>query len=319
LALKDFFQNIDDEVKTILDSDFEVIITETNFVPNFDDPNITYDNLDTNKKKCKRLESCVLYVDIRGSASISASKKPHTLAKMYSTFVRSMIACAKYYGGHVRNIIGDRVMVVFDKDNCFKNSIDTAVLMNSVCQNILNKRIKSFDFKCGIGVDYGKMLITKSGAIRQGSEKEFYRSLVWLGKPANTASRLTDLAFKTVTWTVPGIKQGNHYPLTDKWSWLDRTLDGFIDDLEVTYTRNLKHKEEYFKSFFKTQLGPYSKTYSPILITKAVWDGLKKSHPNSDYIEKTLFSKREIEVRDYSGDVYGGDVTFTAVKEYENA
>ena len=204
MALKDFFQNIDDEVKTILDSDFEVIITETNFVPNFDDPNITYDNLDTNKKKCKRLESCVLYVDIRGSANISASKKPHTLAKMYSSFVRSMIACAKYYGGHVRNIIGDRVMVVFDKDNCFKNSIDTAVLMNSVCQNILNKRIKNFDFKCGIGVDYGKMLITKSGAIRQGSEKEFYRSLVWLGKPANTASRLTDLAFKTETWTLPG-------------------------------------------------------------------------------------------------------------------
>jgi len=319
LALDDFFQSIDDEVKTILDSSFEVVITETNYVPDFDDANITYDNLDTQKKKCKRLESCVLYVDIRDSAKISASKQPHTLAKMYSTFVRSMISCAKYYGGHVRNIIGDRVMVVFDKENCFKNAIDTAVLMNSVCKHILNKRIKSTDFKCGIGIDYGKMLITKSCAIRQGAEKEFYRTLVWLGRPANTASRLTDLAFKTETWTTPGIRQGNHYKYTDKWLWLDKTVDGFLDDLEVTYSRNLKHKDEDFCSFHKTILGPYSNTYSPILLTKAVIDGLKKSHPNVDYIENELFRKKEVKVRDYSGDVYGGDVTFTAVKEYEDA
>ncbi|WP_211277023.1 adenylate/guanylate cyclase domain-containing protein, partial [Tamilnaduibacter salinus] len=168
MALKDFLKDLDDSVKVVTSSDFEVEIIETDFVPSFSDANITYDNLDTKKKKCKRLESCVLYVDIRSSAKISAERQPQTLAKMYSSFVRTMISCARYYGGHVRNIVGDRVMVVFDKENCFENAIDTAVLMNSVCNNILNKRISSFEFRTGIGIDYGKMLITKSGAIRKG-------------------------------------------------------------------------------------------------------------------------------------------------------
>lgn len=319
LGLEEFFQEIDNEVATVLDSGFEVEIIETNYVPNFDDPNITYDNLDTKKKKCKRLESCVLYIDIRGSAKISASKQPKTLAKMYSTFVRAMIACSRYYGGHVRNIIGDRLMVVFDKDNCFKNALDTAVLMNSVSQHILNKRIKSTDFRCGIGIDYGKMLITKSGAVRRGAEKEFYRSLVWLGKPANIASRLTDIAFKTEQWSTTGVKQGNYYRYADKWLWFEKTYDDFLDALEVTHSRHLQHKDEHFRSFYKTTLGPYSHTNSPILITKAVYDGIKQSHPDIDYIENNYFKKKQITVRDYAGDIFGGDVTFSAVKEFKVA
>lgn len=315
LALKDFLQRLDDEVATVLDSTFEVEIIETNFVPSFDDPNITYDNLDTQKKKCKLLESCVLYVDIRDSAKISAAKQPKTLAKMYSSFVRSMIECARYYGGHVRNIIGDRVMVVFDKEDCFKKAADTAVLMNTVSQYILKKRVKSTDFRCGIGIDHGKMLITKSGAIRHGAEKEFYRTLVWLGRPANTASRLTDLAFKTETWSAPGVRVGNYYPLTNAWHWFDQTYEDFVDKLDPTSSRFLKHQDEYFCSFYKTSLGPHNNTHSPILMTEAVFDGLRTSHPTVDYVRDKLFKKRDINVRDYDGDVYGGDVTFTVAKE----
>ncbi|WP_175623991.1 adenylate/guanylate cyclase domain-containing protein [Pseudocolwellia agarivorans] len=314
MALKDFFKDLDNEVSTVLDSSFEIEIIDTKFVPNFDDPSITFDNLDTKKKKCKRLESCVLYVDIRNSVKLSAEKQPKTLAKVYSSFVRTMIACARYYGGHVRNIIGDRVMVVFDQDDCFKKSIDTATLMNSVCKYILNKRIKSTDFKCGIGIDYGKMLITKGGAIRQGAEKEFYRSLVWLGKPANIASRLTDLANKTEFSQTPAIHQGNYYPYIKDWHWQSKPYEQFIDDLESTSSRMLKHKDGHFYTFFKTTIS-HSKSYSPILITKAVFDGLKRDCPQSPYIDKNLFSKKDVSVRDYYGDVYGGDAFFPEVKD----
>lgn len=316
MSLKDFFKDLDDEVSSVMGGDFEIEIIETNFVPNFDDPNITYDNLDTKKKKCKRLESCVLYVDIRNSVQLSVDKQPKTLAKVYSSFVRTMIACATYYDGHVRNIIGDRVMVVFDADDCYKKAVDTATLMNSVCQHILNKRIKSTDFKCGIGIDHGKMLITKGGAIRQGAEKEFYRSLVWLGKPANIASRLTDLAFKTETYTLPGIHQGNYYPnIPNPWLWQDKTYEDFINDLEPISSRMIKHKNEYFYTFFKTTLGPYTRSYSPILMTGAVYNGLKRAYPESDYIKKSLFTKQQVTVRDYDGEVFGGNVIFPVVKE----
>lgn len=314
MALEDFLKKIDEQVKTVNSSEFEVEIIETNVVPSFSDPNITYDNLDTNKKRCKRLESCVLYIDIRGSAQISAEKRPMTLAKMYSSFIRSMIACARYYGGHVRNIIGDRVMVVFDKANCFTNAVDTAVLMNTVCQSILNKRIKSFEFSAGIGIDYGKMLITKSGAIRQGDEKEFYRSLVWLGKPANVASRLTDLANKKESYTVRGVREGVYYPLTDVWSWTEVHFEEFLGRLKGTYSPNLIHQDEYFKCFRITDIGPYSLSNSPILMTKAVYNGYKSENPDSDIVKAGWFSKKFITVKDYDGDVYGGDVFKKAVE-----
>lgn len=315
MALKDFFQKLNEEVLTVISSDFEIEIIDTDYVPSFSDANITYDNLDTKKKKCKRLESCVLYVDIRGSVKISAERQPKTLAKIYSSFVRTMIECARYYGGHIRNIIGDRVMVVFDKEGCFTNAVDTAILMNSVCSHILNKHIKSFEFSAGIGIDYGKMLITKAGAIRQGDEKEFYRSLVWLGKPANIASRLTDLANKKGSYSVPGVHQGLHFPLTNVWSWTDLTYQEFLENLEVTYSRNLRHKEEYFSSFFLTTLGPYGYSHSPILMTKSVYDGFKSSRPDADSIKNGWWVKKNISVKDYDGGVFGGDVIFTDVKE----
>jgi adenylate cyclase len=314
LSLVDFLRELDEEVQAVNSSDFEVEIIETNFVPSFSDPNITYDNLDTKKKKCKRLESCVLYVDIRGSAKISAERRPKTLAKMYSSFVSSMLACARYYGGHVRNIIGDRVMVVFDKEDCFTQAVDTAILMNSVCKHILNNRIKSFEFSAGIGIDYGKMLITKSGAIRQGDEKEFYRSLVWLGKPANTASRLTDLAHKNESYTIPAVCQGNYYSNIEDWHWQSKPYEQFINDLESTSSRMLKHKDSYFYTFFKTTISR-SESHSPILMTKAVYDGYKLANPNADSIKNGWISKKSINVRDYDGDVYGGDVIKTAVEE----
>lgn len=314
MALKDFLKDLDDSVKVVTSSDFEVEIIETEFVPSFSDASITYDNLDTKKKKCKLLESCVLYVDIRSSAKISAERQPKTLAKMYSSFVRTMIACARYYGGHVRNIVGDRVMVVFDKAKCFENAIDTAILMNSVCKHILNKRISSFEFRAGIGIDYGKMLITKSGAIRQGDEKEFYRSLVWLGKPANIASRLTDLAHKTEIYTIPAIHQGNYYPYIKDWHWQSKPYEQFVDDLEPTSSRMLKHKDEHFNTFFKTTMS-HSETHSPILFTKSVFDGFKKARPNADSIKNGWWSKRNLDVRDYDGDIYGGDVIFSVVED----
>tara|TARA_R110002072_G_scaffold284396_5_gene448667 strand:+ start:364 stop:1311 length:948 start_codon:yes stop_codon:yes gene_type:complete len=314
VGLKDFLKGLDDSVKAVISPDFEVEIIETDYVPSFSDASITYDNLDTKKKRCKRLESCVLYVDIRNSAKISAERQPKTLAKMYSSFVRSMLSCARYYGGHVRNIVGDRVMVVFDKENCFESAVDTAILMNTVCKHILNKRISSFEFSAGIGIDHGKMLITKSGAIRRGDEKEFYRSLVWLGKPANVASRLTDLANKTICYSIPAVHQGNYYPYSERWHWYSRPYEEFIDDLETTSSRLLKHKDEHFLTFFKTTIWR-SQSQNPILMTKAVYDGFKAAKPNADSIKNGWWSKNNAGVKDYDGEIYGGDVIFSAVEE----
>ena len=67
--------------------------------------------------------------------------------------------------------------------------------------------------------------------------------------------------------------------------------------------------------FFKTVLGPYSKSHSPILMTKAVYDGLKTAHPEEEAITEEWWTTNDIEIKDYTGDIYGGDIIFTSVKE----
>ncbi len=313
MSLTDFLKRIDDEVTTVNSSDFEIEIYDTEKVPSFDDSYITYDNLDDKVKRCKRLESCVLYVDIRGSANLNASKRAWTLARVYSSFVRSMIAAARYYGGHVRNIIGDRVMVIFDKENCFTNAVNTAVLMNTIAHHIISKRVSGFDFKCGIGIDYGQMLVTKAGAIRRGEEREFYRSLVWLGRPANVASRLTDIANKTTysTTTTPIVMEGHKYSWSDDWTWYEWSHDYFLDQLEVVYSSHqLKHKDSTFRSFFKSSRdSTTSFSYRPILMTDEVYQGYKRNNPNADAIKKGWWVKQYPGIPEYKGDIYGSSLS----------
>ncbi|MEH2072063.1 MAG: adenylate/guanylate cyclase domain-containing protein [Nostoc sp.] len=313
MDILDFINEIKDEVNLTVSSNFQIEVIETERVPSFDDSNITYYNPLTKSKKCKRLESCVLYVDMRDSTKISAAKRPATLAKIYSTFVSSMIQAARYFNGHVRNIIGDRVMVVYDRENCFLNAVNTAILMNSINQYILNKKIKDFDFRCGIGIDYGNMLVTKAGTIRRGAETEFYRSLVWLGKPANIASKLTDVANKTAFKKSDRLQQGNYYPLTQKWSWVDKSYEEFIDDLSPTFSQNLVHKDEYFSTFIKSS-NLYSQTPSPILITQAVYEGLKREHPSEQSIFNNWWNMQSVNVPNYNGNVFGGDIIYKAAK-----
>src|SRR5687768_8015223 len=55
MSITDFLEEIDEAVATVLSSDFEIEITETNYVPSFTDPGITFDNLDESIKRCKLL------------------------------------------------------------------------------------------------------------------------------------------------------------------------------------------------------------------------------------------------------------------------
>ena len=196
MALSTLRAEIDDEVSTILASHFKISVTNTAGVPHSADPSITFPNLDTKSQGTKLLETTVLYVDMRRSTQLSFQHRRETVAKLYTAFVRATTRVAKYFGGEVRGIIGDRVMVIFDQANCFGRALDTAILINSVCKYIINSRFPHNQVEFGVGIDYGRMMATKTGVRRQGAAQQSYRSLVWLGRPANVASKLTDNANK---------------------------------------------------------------------------------------------------------------------------
>lgn len=319
MALIDFLRQVDSDIETVLSDDFDIEITRTRYVPTFDDPGITYDNLTDGKKKVKLLESCVLYVDIRNSASISVSSEPERLARMYSAFVKNMIAAARHFKGHVRNIIGDRVMVVFDRENCFENAYNTAVLMHTISKYIINKRIKGIDFKCGIGIDFGEMMIAKAGAVRHGAETEFYRSLVWLGRPANVASRLTDLAHKS------GVRRelrvhvaywkNEKRDLSDDWVWAKSvSAADFVRDLEYEYKSNIVHSDPLFANFFSLENSDWWE-HDAILVTEDFLSGFREENPEHHSFTKDYFRESSAKVKEYKGKIYGMTVYYTAVND----
>jgi adenylate cyclase len=197
MNIEDLKKQIEDDVKTIYSTDFEVIIKDTDQVPYVDHPDLTFPDLKNKQVKCLRLETCVLFIDIRKSTELNLTKRPVTLSKLYSSFISSMARIAHYFNGKVRNIVGDRLMVVYDKELCFRNAVKTAIGMYSVVEYVLNKHFSYSDVQCGIGIDYGKMLIAKTGVIKHREENQENKALVWLGRPANIASKLTDLANKS--------------------------------------------------------------------------------------------------------------------------
>lgn len=318
MKIEEFVSDLATEVGTILDPAFKIEATRTRSVPHSSDAGITFPNLDAGKQATKLLSSCVLYIDIRRSTQLNLAHKPKTVSKLYSAFVRAMTRCARFHGGHVRGIIGDRVMVVFDVEDAFKSAVHCAIAMNSAAQYVINKHFKSGEVLCGIGIDAGNMLVTKTGIQRRGVEQVAYRNLVWLGRPANVASKLTDLANKPQkTVEVPAISTGTVNAL-GQWRWETRTANEFV--------RRLKPRlGQPFLEDPTPNLGAYVITTKTIvvepktpaiLMTEAVWSGFKAALPDAPEVKQGWIKPVSgLQVAGYDKTVYGGDVIYKAFRD----
>ncbi len=326
--MEEFLQGIANDVKNIFDNDIET--TNTSYVPSRDDTALTFPI--GASKRGKLLETCVLFVDIRASTRISRNLKSDKakLGKIYSAFVYAMTKIADEYG-YVRNIIGDRVMVVFEPEDCYTNAINCAALMYTVATRIIRKHSGLDYFKVGIGIDYGEMLVLKTGITRKHEEKSEYKGLVWVGEPANIASKLTDLSNKEYSETM--------YKVTVEYSEFKRRTPSFADTIfrqtndlapydslfglyEVKRTSTLDVNEaEFFrrisfgqtttfdsKTVKKVEKTDNSLLTSAILISSRVYLGYNKS-PNKEYLSK-FYSKPYPKS---PTSIYGGSIIINSI------
>lgn len=187
---KDELTEINDKIMEVLDIPMEVEDYEGDTVPSLEDLKDSNEGL--------LVECAILFVDIRGSTALSDTSWAKSMAKIYRAFVRAMVMCVYKSGGSVRQIVGDRVMGVFVNEEGIKatekaleaaRAIVTTVdyYFNPVC----NKKVNGKEIQCGVGIDYGKVLLTQVGMKAQDEEA---KDLVWAGKIANLASKHTDLA-----------------------------------------------------------------------------------------------------------------------------
>lgn len=308
MEIKDFLLAINDDTKIIISDNFQLDLSKANIVPSLDYPGITFANFDTKSQKVKFIETCVLHIDLRHSTMLNIEKSPIILAKLYACFIRGVIKCAEFYNGEVKNIAGDRVMVLFPPDKCFENAVNAAILLHTFSSYILNRHFKDALIKCGIGIDFGKMLVAKVGTVKHGSANPEYKSLVWLGPPANIASKLADMANKS--FSRPVINVAKNYPWRSNWDWTEKEIDEFFDGLQMTYSYPMiaRFKEPFIRSFFKSVA---YRSYPAILITKSVYTGFKQSCPNEESIVNKWWKPRMLYIAGYRGIIYESSVYFT--------
>lgn len=167
----------------------------------------TTNNL-TDSNKTYAIDAAILFVDIRKSTNLTDASTMKSMVKVYRSFMRAVVACVRYNGGVTRQFLGDRIMGVFtdEKDNNGNVilSVDKAVYCARSIQTIidfsLNKHltnnVNDKKIECGIGIDYGKVLVTKVGmyGVEDNAQKENETDCVWVGKVTNYSSKYSDLA-----------------------------------------------------------------------------------------------------------------------------
>jgi len=288
MNIKDKLSEIELDIKDVKKLGFSY--TSTKEVPSREDAVLTFEK--GKDKKGEEIETCVLFVDIRNSVQLNEKHSPDTMGKIYTAFTKSMLKIAKYHSGEVRNIIGDRVMIVFPTENCAENAVECAISINHISE-IMNKVFSDVDFRCGIGIDYGEMKVIKVGIIRQGDNNVENKNLVWIGKPANIASRLTDIANKKIDLVCvsyegflgisPSVeKKTNYEDFFNKFEW--------------------KEGNFYFSGEEILDLKKEKQAIPPILITENVYDRLSLSI--KDYFKE----QKNIDVKDNLKKVYGANL-----------
>jgi len=325
MSIEAIIKEISDDITDVIGTQFSYATTSD--VPNTSDPNLSYER--GKQKSGKILNTCVLYVDIRNSVALNDTHKPITMGKIYTAFTKAVIKAAREHGGKTRNIIGDRVMIVFPKANCFQNAIKCAITINHIAKYILNAKFKGVDFKCGIGIDYGELKVIKVGIQRNGTEGPVNKGLVWAGFPANIASRLTDMGNKTIKEVHYNVLRNPINPRAIR-PYFYNTFPSYYPDydphapLYLTTTEIVQMTEiEFLNSFSPYRDGTgyittdgkmisFNKvesdyTFPPILITEAVYKGLLSEVPKAPFAVN-YWSEIKHRIKDVSGKVYGADM-----------
>ena len=316
MAVKDFLDEQYSMIKDVKDTTFEY--SNTTAVPLVSDSGLTYESGDT--KKGKVLESCVLFTDIRNSVELNKKHRTDTMGKIYTTFTIGGLNTAAYYGGMVRNIIGDRVMVVFPAKDCYKNSVYCAMAIGNIAE-FIDDVFKDVDFKCGIGVDYGEMHVIKVGVEKHSGEKEENRNLIWIGKPANLASRLCDVAGKTFKEKVFVVKgKFYHYNYWGKPSLIDPRATGWYEGTRKMNAEEMMKDMSYeggrmFKSGIidQSEFKPIEEEfqYKRMLITDRVYLGYKKACPDDRDVKEGWWKEPSKKVKDVDCKVWEAGFTWS--------
>lgn len=195
------FDKLDDRIKKITEQAVNEIEISSELPP-------TMKQLEDNNKSYS-IKAAILFIDIRKSTYLTENSQAKSMVKIYRSFMRMAVECVRKNSGVTRQFLGDRIMGVFidstdDKgkivDSASDKAINAARSLLTVIDYSLNKYLKSNVngkiIECGIGIDYGKVLVTQVGmyGLENDDDRENEVDCVWVGNTTNYASKYSDIA-----------------------------------------------------------------------------------------------------------------------------
>ena len=198
---KNDFEKVDLRIKKITEQTVEQIEIDSELPP-------TIEQLEDNNRTYSVM-AAILFIDIRKSTYLTENSQAKSMVKIYRSFMRMAVDCVRKNGGVTRQFLGDRIMGVFidsaDKngnivDSAADKAINAARSLQTVIDYSLNKYLKTNVngkiIECGIGIDYGKILVTQVGmyGLESDENRENEMDCVWVGNTTNYASKYSDIA-----------------------------------------------------------------------------------------------------------------------------
>lgn len=178
-------------------------------------------------------EAVVFYADLDGSTSMVDSMKWEFSAEIYKTFLHCAAKIIKEEDGVITAYDGDRVMAIFIGDNKYDSAVRAALKIKWAVINIIQPAMKamyktSFVINHVVGVDVSDLRAVRTG-VRGDND------LVWVGRAANYAAKLTSLSSEHSTWITKDVYDNlslNCKHSNDKSMWESRTWSS-MDNLRI--------------------------------------------------------------------------------------
>jgi len=154
-------------------------------------------------------KATVLYADLAGSTAMVNAKKWEFAAEVYKTFLYCAAKIVREAGGKITSYDGDRIMGVFVGGSQCTSAAKCALKINYAVEQIINPALKvqysrsTFTVKQVVGIDVSSIRAARTG-VRGGND------IVWVGRAANYAAKLTELNLAEKSWITKDVYDRLH-------------------------------------------------------------------------------------------------------------
>ena len=191
-----------------------------------------------------KLEATVLYADLVESTALVNRFPDWFAAEIYKCFLKAACRLILRNGGEITAFDGDRVMAVYIGDSKNGQAVSTALELKYAVDEVIHPMIgaqypdSKFQLRHVAGVDTSPLFVARTGV--RGSN-----DLVWVGRAANYAAKLSSLRAGYATWITTDVyerlpagvkraKGGAGESMWERGSWKDHEIEIYCSNWRLS-------------------------------------------------------------------------------------